>query len=59
MHTCPMVTAGTLSVAHVGGPNSPRGCPTVLISNMLAARLGDMTAYGDVRTVDRPTVMIG
>ena len=38
MHVCPMLTA---LVPHVGGPVSV-GCPTVLIMNMPAARVGDM-----------------
>jgi uncharacterized Zn-binding protein involved in type VI secretion len=38
MHTCPMVTG---VVPHVGGPIS-LGCPTVLIGNLPAARVGDM-----------------
>ena len=39
MHVCPMVTG---VVPHVGGPISGPGCPTVLIGNMPAARVGDM-----------------
>ena len=39
MQMCPMVTA---VVPHVGGPIA-MGCPTVLIGNMPAARMGDMT----------------
>src|SRR5260221_7336990 len=37
----PMVTPGTPPIPHVGGPISI-GCPTVLIGNMPAARMGDM-----------------
>jgi len=39
MHTCPMVNPGP--VPHVGGPITV-GCPTVMISFMPAARVGDM-----------------
>ena len=39
MHTCPMVTG---LVPHVGGPVVGPGAPTVLISSMPAARVGDM-----------------
>ena len=38
MHTCPMVNPGP--VPHVGGPVSA-GCPTVIIGNQPAARVGD------------------
>jgi uncharacterized Zn-binding protein involved in type VI secretion len=40
-HLCPMVTPGAPPVPHVGGPISI-GCPTVMIGNMPAARVGDM-----------------
>jgi uncharacterized Zn-binding protein involved in type VI secretion len=49
-------------VPHVGGPILPPGCPTVLIGNMPAARMGDMaTCVGppDVIAMGSPTVMIG
>ncbi len=39
MHSCPMVTG---LVPHVGGPILPPGNPTVLISNLPAATVGDM-----------------
>ncbi len=39
MHVCPMVTG---VVPHVGGPISGPGAPTVLISGLPAARIGDM-----------------
>ncbi len=39
MQVCPMVTG---VVPHVGGPIA-MGFPTVLIGNMPAARMGDMT----------------
>jgi uncharacterized Zn-binding protein involved in type VI secretion len=35
------------------------GSPTVLIGNMMAARMGDPTAHGGVITLGLPTVMIG
>ena len=38
MHTCPMVTG---VVPHVGGPVIPPTSTTVLIGNMMAARVGD------------------
>ncbi len=41
MHTCPMQTPGLPPIPHVGGPVMPPGCPTVLIGNMPAARMGD------------------
>jgi len=42
MHSCPMLTPGTPPVPHVGGPINGPGIPTVLISNMPAAVMGDM-----------------
>jgi uncharacterized Zn-binding protein involved in type VI secretion len=59
MHTCPMVTG---TVPHAGGPILPPGCPTVLIGNMPAARVGDMaTCVGppDTIAMGSQTVMIG
>ena len=59
MHTCPMVTG---VVPHVGGPVAPAGCPTVLIGNMPAARVGDMlVCVGPPDTIAKgePTVLIG
>lgn len=38
MHVCPVVDAAP----HVGGPLLPPGAPTVLVTSMPAARLGDM-----------------
>jgi uncharacterized Zn-binding protein involved in type VI secretion len=35
------------------------GSPTVLIGNMMAARLGDPTVHGGVIVVGSPNVMIG
>lgn len=59
MHTCPMFTG---PVPHVGGPILPPGCPTVLIGNLPAARLGDQaTCVGppDVIVAGSGTVLIG
>ncbi len=59
MHTCPMVTG---VVPHVGGPILPPCCPTVLIGNLPAARVGDMaTCVGppDVIVMGSFTVLIG
>jgi uncharacterized Zn-binding protein involved in type VI secretion len=59
MHVCPMVTG---VVPHVGGPILPPGCPTVLIGNMPAARVGDqVTCVGppDVIALGSTTVLIG
>ena len=59
MHTCPMVTG---VVPHVGGPILPPGCPTVLIGNLPAARVGDMaTCVGppDAIAKGSMTVLIG
>jgi len=49
-------------VPHVGGPIIPPGCPTVLIGEMPAARMGDMlTCVGPPDTIVKgsPTVLIG
>jgi uncharacterized Zn-binding protein involved in type VI secretion len=59
MHTCPMTDG---PVPHVGGPILPPGCPTVLIAELPAARLGDMaTCVGPPDTIDlgSVTVLIG
>jgi uncharacterized Zn-binding protein involved in type VI secretion len=59
MHTCPMVTG---LVPHVGGSILPPGCPTVLIGNLPAARVGDMALCvgpPDVIAMGSATVMIG
>jgi uncharacterized Zn-binding protein involved in type VI secretion len=59
MHVCPLVTG---VVPHVGGPILPPGCPTVLIGNLPAARVGDMaTCVGppDVIAMGSMTVLIG
>lgn len=41
MHTCPMVNPGPAAIPHVGGPVIGPGCPSVLISMMPAAVIGD------------------
>jgi uncharacterized Zn-binding protein involved in type VI secretion len=59
MHTCPMVTG---VVPHVGGPILPPGVPTVLISGLPAAAVGDMcTCNGPPDTITKGslTVLIG
>jgi uncharacterized Zn-binding protein involved in type VI secretion len=44
----------------VGPPDSiAMGSPTVLIGNLMAARIGDPTMHGGVIVVGCPTVMIG
>jgi uncharacterized Zn-binding protein involved in type VI secretion len=44
----------------VGPPDSiAMGSPTVLIGNLMAARIGDPTVHGGVIVVGCPTVMIG
>jgi uncharacterized Zn-binding protein involved in type VI secretion len=49
MHVCPMVT---VVVPHVGGPITGPGCPTVLIQNLPAARVGDLlTCVGPPDTI--------
>jgi len=58
MHTCPMVTG---VIPHVGGPVIV-GCPTVLIGQLPAARVGDTaTCVGptDIIVKGSATVMIG
>ena len=60
MHTCPKVEPGP--VPHVGGPILPACCPTVLIGNMPAARVGDKAlCNGPVDTISQgsATVLIG
>ena len=42
MHECPQVTPGLPPIPHVGGPILGPGAPTVLISGLPAARVGDM-----------------
>lgn len=60
MHVCPQVEPGP--VPHVGGPILPPCCPTVLIANMPAARMGDQatcTGPPDAIAKGSATVMIG
>lgn len=63
MHTCPMQTpAVPAPIPHVGGPVSGPGCPTVLIGNLPAARVGDMLVCvgpPDSIAMGSATVMIG
>ncbi|MNK82577.1 PAAR motif protein [compost metagenome] len=40
-HQCPMVTPGVPPVPHVGGPIVGAGAPTVIISGLPAAKVGD------------------
>lgn len=59
MVVCPAVTG---VVPHVGGPVMPPGQPNVLIGNLPAARMGDMTTcVGPPGTiaVGAPTVLVG
>ena len=52
----------TGQIPHVGGPILPPGCPTVLITGLPAARLGDLaTCVGvpDTITAGSATVLIG
>ena len=44
----------------VGPPDTiAKGSPTVLIGNMMAARIGDLTVHGGVIVLGCPTVIIG
>ena len=59
MHICPMSEGRK---PHMGGPILSPGCPTVLIGNMSAARVGDMaTCVGppDFIAMGSTTVLIG
>jgi uncharacterized Zn-binding protein involved in type VI secretion len=64
---CPTVLNGGAPAARVtdlatcaGPPDSiAMGSPTVLIGNLMAARLGDPTLHGGTITVGCPTVLIG
>ena len=59
MHVCAQVTAG---VPHVGGPVLPPGAPTVLVSGLPAARVGDVAfcvGPPDVIAAGSGTVLIG
>jgi hypothetical protein len=55
----PSARVGDMAVC-VGPPDSiAMGSPTVLIGNMMAARIGDPTVHGGVIVMGEPTVMIG
>jgi uncharacterized Zn-binding protein involved in type VI secretion len=59
MHVCPAFDG---PVPHVGGPILPPCCPTVLISELPAARVSDMaTCVGppDVIAMGSTTTLIG
>jgi uncharacterized Zn-binding protein involved in type VI secretion len=64
---CPTVLIGGQPAARVTdlctcvGPPDPiaMGSTTVLIGNLLAARMGDPTTHGGVIVLGCPTVMIG
>lgn len=61
MHLCPMATPGLPPVPHVGGPII-KGCPTVLIGYLPAARVGDTCVCvgpPDVIVMGSFTVLIG
>lgn len=55
MHTCPMQTPAVVPIPHVGGPVVGPGCPTVMISGMPAAVMGDMA----VCTGPPDTIILG
>ena len=62
MHACPMIQPAVPPIPHVGGPITGPGCPTVLISKLPAARVGDMlTCVGPPDTIVKgsATVLIG
>jgi uncharacterized Zn-binding protein involved in type VI secretion len=62
MHTCPMHSAGTPPIAHVGGPIIGPGVANVLIGGMPAATLGDSAACVNAQDVvvrGSTTVQIG
>jgi uncharacterized Zn-binding protein involved in type VI secretion len=64
---CPTVLIGMMPAARVtdmavcvGPPDViAKGSATVLIGNLMAARLGDPTVHGGVIVVGCPTVIIG
>jgi uncharacterized Zn-binding protein involved in type VI secretion len=61
-HECPMVTPGLPPIPHVGGPIVGPGEPTVLITGLPAARVGDMlVCVGPPDSIIKgsTTVMIG
>lgn len=56
MHICPMETG---PVPHVGGPITGPGCPTVLIQDLPAARVGDLlTCVGPPDTIISGSVTV-
>ena len=62
MHSCPQQTPGVPPIPHVGGPIVGPGCPTVLIGNLPAARVGDsLVCVGPPDTILKgsATVLIG
>lgn len=62
MHTCPMVTPGLPPIPHVGGPVLGPGVPTVLISKLPAAVVGDNAVCvgpPDIIVKGSTTVLIG
>lgn len=62
MHTCTQVTPGVPPIPHVGGPIIGPGCPTVLIGNLPAARVGDtLLCVGPPDTIIKgsSTVFVG
>ena len=61
VHTCPMMTEGSPSVPHVGGPISGPGASTVIIGGLPAARVTDLAVCAgtpDVIMNGSPTVLI-
>jgi uncharacterized Zn-binding protein involved in type VI secretion len=64
---CPTVVTAFMPQARVGdmcvcvGPPDviAMGSPTVLVGNMMAARMGDITAHGGSIVIGAPTVLIG
>ncbi len=55
----PAATVGTLCQCNGPVDTIVQGSATVLIQNMHAARLGDVTAHGGRITTGAPTVLIG
>lgn len=58
---CGMPAARVTDLATCAGPPDviAKGSPTVLIGNLLAARVGDLTVHGGVIVTGAPTVIIG
>lgn len=59
--TCAMPQARVTDMATCVGPPDVivKGSATVMVNNLPAARMGDMTAHGGNITVGAPTVIIG